>query len=56
MDSYEFTVCVQRRDDIWTYTVAQEFNEEEVEILALGFGETPEEAIELAMLEMKTFV
>lgn len=56
MDSYEFNVCVERVEgDVWEFTVAQEFDESEVEMLAFGDAESQEEALELAVGALKQY-
>lgn len=54
MDSYDFNICVQRvNEDVWEYTVAQEFDEQEVEMLGFGETESLQEAVQAAVAVMR---
>lgn len=56
MDSYDFNVCVQKADgDVWEFTVAQEFDENEVEMLTFGEAESQDEALRLAAKFLQEF-
>lgn len=45
MQKYEYNACIEHRDGIWYYVVAQEFDQR-VEFLGWGYADSVQEASE----------